>query len=269
MPIAFKCPHCGRDYSLPRKSASTIHRCHVCGTQAPVVGEVTETVEFEAVGSAAPPLTVGSGPVKVIEGYDPGSEGLSRPIPPPAAPSESGRVEPGRPCPSCGRRMRLDAVACDSCGRTFSMRLSAPSFVNEGLVRQFAVEINALGALWLLQAAVIAGLAFGAVDAAGSAARTVGGIPVAYVVAGVFAALGGLTFLRIIWPTYLGVAVWVAYLITAFGLIQLILVAVILAQSVRVILWAKEMRAAGLSRWGRPAAPPAAVAGKPPTMSGR
>jgi ribosomal protein L37AE/L43A len=263
MPIAFKCSNCGRDFSLPRRLAGTLHRCHVCGTQSPVLGEVSETVEFEAVGQVVPP----SSAVKVVEVPPPLSGAVktaprtpsgSGPIRADTTPS--GRIEPGRPCPACGKRMRFDAAACDACGRSLSMKLYAPSFVNAGLIRQFRVEIAALGALWLAQGAVIAGMWWGILspyaDAPPPELQRTAWINFGF--AGGCGVLAVLTWLRVVWPTYLGIALALYRLLSLpemgviWGSVMVVLAVLIIAQCVRVIGWVGELRAAGLGVWARP-----------------
>lgn len=254
MPIAFNCPQCSREFSLPGRLAGTVHRCMYCGRESPVLGVQSDTIEMPqiagasgsglnrvAVPAAKPPAPSGSGVVAL---------------------TPSGKLQPGtRPCPACGKRIAFNAATCESCGRSMTVRLQVPNFVNVGLLRHFRIELFALAGVMLFHAAMLggrvalpqwSGWAVTGPDGSATAWANVFGAAAAF-----WLGCAVLTLLRQVWAAWaasVAALAWLAVewrLWTEAGLLSVIAAVAIVAQTIRVAGWAREMRAAGLSLWTR------------------
>jgi hypothetical protein len=135
-----------------------------------------------------------------------------------------------------------------------------PSAVDTQMIKKFREQIVALGALWIIMGCGAFGVAgFALAGNQNPAAAPNGELPVLMIVVGALGltwlVLGVLSCMKQIWPVYAGLTLSYLSLIGnlfSINVCAIIILALVIAQAHRVIVWANKLRAAGLPLTAKP-----------------
>ena len=135
-----------------------------------------------------------------------------------------------------------------------------PQDVDRKMIRKFREQIHALGALWIIIGSLAGAITIIALQGSLDLAARVGGEQqvVLFLIAGtglVWFVLGVLTCLKQMWAVY--VALVLSYLSLLGQVLNLnicggIILILVILQAHRVIVWARQMRAAGVPLTAKP-----------------